>query len=61
MNPSRINIPFDFNPFQNFAATEFNPFHAMGLFLYPLKTSEKLWFSDVLRGVERNHLHEMEQ
>ena len=26
-----------------------NPFHATNLFLYPLKTSEKLWFSDVFR------------
>ena len=25
----------------------FNPFYATGLFLYPLKTSENLWFSDV--------------
>ena len=28
-----------------------NPFHATGLFRYPLKTSEKLWFSDVFQGV----------
>ena len=27
-----------------------NPIHATGLFLYPLKTSESLWFSDVFRG-----------
>ena len=27
-----------------------NPFHATGLFRYPLKTSENLWFSDVFRG-----------
>ena len=26
-----------------------NPFHAIGLSLYPLKTSEKLRFSDVFR------------
>ena len=26
-----------------------NPFHATGLFLCPLKTSENLWFSDVFR------------
>ena len=32
-----------------------NPFHATGLFLYPLKTSENLWFSNVFggRGVYR--------
>ena len=27
-----------------------DPFHATGIFLYPLKTSENLWFSDVIRG-----------
>ena len=26
-----------------------NPFHATGLFRYPLKISENLWFSDVFR------------
>ena len=26
-----------------------NPFHATGFFLYPLKTLENLWFSDVFR------------
>ena len=29
-----------------------NPFHVTCLFPYPLKTSENLWFSDVLRGIE---------
>ena len=28
-----------------------NPFHATRLFLFPLKTLENLWFSDVFRGV----------
>ena len=27
-----------------------NLFHASDHFLYPLKTSENLWFSDVFRG-----------
>ena len=27
-----------------------NPFHATGPFLYPLKSSENLWFSDDFRG-----------
>ena len=31
----------------------FNPFHATGLFLYLLKTSENLWFSDVFRGYRK--------
>ena len=30
-----------------------NPFHATGLFLYPLKTSENLWFFDVSRGYRK--------
>ena len=30
----------------------FNLFHASGLFWYPLKTSENLWFSDVFRGYQ---------
>ena len=30
-----------------------NPFHATGLFWYPLKTSENLCFSDVFRGVSK--------
>ena len=27
-----------------------NPFYSSVTFLYPLKTSENLWFSDVFRG-----------
>ena len=30
-----------------------NPFHANGLFLYPLKTSESFWFSDIFRGYRK--------
>ena len=33
--------------------TFINPFHATGLFWYPLKTSENLWFSDVFRGYQK--------
>ena len=36
-----------------------NPFHATGIFLYPLKKSENLWFSDALRGIEKDQWHEM--
>ena len=32
-----------------------NPFHATVLFLYPLKKTDGLWFSDVLEGIERGH------
>ena len=28
-------------------------FRATGLFLYPLKTSENIWFSDVFRGYRK--------
>ena len=30
-----------------------NPFHAIGLFLYLLKTSENLWFSDIFRAYRK--------
>ena len=30
----------------------FNPFQASAPLLYPLKTSENLWASDVLVGIE---------
>ena len=30
-----------------------NPFHATGLFLNPMKTSENLWFSDAFRGYKK--------
>ena len=30
--------------------SQINPFHETGLFLYPLKTQENQWFSDVSRG-----------
>ena len=30
-----------------------NPFHVSGLFLYPLKTSENLWFSDVFKDYRK--------
>ena len=36
-----------------------NPFHVTGLFLYLLKTSENLWFSDVFKGIERDQWQEM--
>ena len=29
------------------------PFHVFDLFLYPLKSSKSLWFSDILRGYRR--------
>ena len=42
--------------YRHFSLTEYhkqsqiNPFHETGLFLYPLKTQESQWFSDVSRG-----------
>ena len=35
-------------------AVHFNPFHATGLFLYPLKASENQRFSDISGGVEKD-------
>ena len=35
--------------FKNNWTNFFNPFHATGLFLYNLKISENLWFSDIFR------------
>ena len=35
---------------------DFDPFHATGFFLYPLKTLENQTFSE---GIERNQWHEM--
>ena len=34
-------------------STSGKPFHATGLFLYPQKKSEKLWFSDIFRKYRR--------
>ena len=39
--------------------TPANLFHATGLFLYPLKTSENQSFSDFLGGIERGMWYEM--
>ena len=37
----------------------FTQYHVAGLFIYPLKISENLWFSDVFRGIERDHWYDM--
>ena len=36
--------------FSLFISVFHSPFHTTGLFLYPLKTSESLWFFNVFRG-----------
>ena len=36
-----------------FLGNDINPFRATDLFLYPLKTSENLWISDVFRGYRK--------
>ena len=36
-----------------------NPFHVIVLFLYPLKTSEILWFFDVFRGYRNGTLENL--
>ena len=38
---------------QPFVDVLFNPFDATGLFLYPLKISKNIWFSDVFRGYRK--------
>ena len=43
----------DFQAILSAAGFLFNPFHATGLFLYPLKTSENQRFSDVFRGYRK--------
>ena len=35
------------------AKVQINPFRAINHFLYPLKTSENLWFSDAIRGYRK--------
>ena len=32
------------------SSISFNPIHVTDLFLYPLTTSENIWFSDIFRG-----------
>ena len=39
--------------------TAVNQFHATDRFLYPLKTSENLCFSDVSGGIERDQWHDI--
>ena len=37
----------------------FDSFHATGLYLYPLKTTENLLLPDVFRGIERDEWNKM--
>ena len=39
-----------------FSQLNFNPLLLGVLFLYPLKTSENLWFSDILRGIQLGNI-----
>ena len=43
----------NFNPFRANASVYFNAFQCSVTFLYPLKTSENFWFSDVFRGYKK--------
>ena len=45
----------------DFCRQSFNLFYANLLFIYFLKLSENLWFSDVFRGIEIKHLGEIGQ
>ena len=52
--------PFEFKRFCLMSVFKnVNPFHATGLFRYPLKTSENLWFPDVFRGYRKRLVAEM--
>ena len=42
--------------FQNTSKRLLNPFHVTGLFLYSLKTSEYLRFSDVFKGYRKRQV-----
>ena len=33
-----------------------NPFHITGRFVYPLKTSENFWFSDIFKGYRKRQV-----
>ena len=46
LKPFHTNIPFYFDVKQYLKQLLVAPFHATSLFPYPLKTSDKLWFSD---------------
>ena len=56
-NPKKIktkNATFVVNLSRKFLFhLPFNSFRAIGLFLYPPKTSQTLWFSDVFRGYRK--------
>ena len=49
------------NTLNKYLSTEFtfNPFHATGLFLYPLKPSGTISFLMLPEGIERDQWHEM--
>ena len=42
-----------FQILQNIPVQHSNPFHAIDLFIYPLKISENLWYSDVFRDYKK--------
>ena len=46
--------------YQKVLSNDINSFHATGLFLYSLKISENQRFSNVFRGMEKDHWHEIE-
>ena len=61
LNPFKVKVPAiqklgnrnQSNGFYTMGTLTFNPFRATGLFLYPLKTSKNLCFSDVFRGYRK--------
>ena len=51
-----MNKPGTENSIENSKTELFNPFHATGLFLYPLETSENQRFSGVFRGSRKRQM-----
>ena len=56
VNPSWMNWPIG-NSSSNFTKN-INPFHATGFFLYPLKTSENIWFQMALKKTREFRISE---
>ena len=54
------NYHLHFNSFYNHVKQSVNKLNDAGLFLYPLKTSEKQRFSHVVRGYRKRQLSEID-
>ena len=50
------NFAYLLNEYLKVSYNYFNPFHTNSPFLYPVKTSESLWISDIFRGYKNGTL-----